>query len=860
MNIRRERMAESNAASAHRLVAAFAEGDPGVEAHVVQLDRAERDALVRALETYDNPPALLRMLLHLRPTRLAAAREALRLLQCGSLQGRSALFCVSELRIAVAHQWQLQRGTGALLPALSTVWGAAWGDDEMTGVEGLSDAAGDDELLDSSDCDGSVLAGETRLMELKLLVGDVLGPLLLPPTSAPRTSAVAHHCGSSSDHSLDSARQQAEGLTSTLQLLPLLLQAADGAEARVSSEANATTGATLGRVAEAMSSGGRARSAFSSDAPAASAAGRRRGSAATTPLEPGGGSTLEMELGLPAQRTVALAAPQQRDAPPDASFSERVLTRLLQCEWPARLLSTVAALYEESQLAPGVEADLRRRLDALLGGDGRFVFGGSASGGGGSGGSGGGSGGGDGGYSARQWVEALQPQLLGLAKQLLAFAEAQEAVAEQDPPSVPSHPQDHSTPAAEEQPTADGAPTSTFAAGSATTAPPSWSGLLLRVAALVDEALFPELLWMIESSLRHSARVTAALLCEMDATGHAAARLAAGYTAAGAGVGASVETEGGAASGTERRDAAMLASPLRHAAVFLLLLQSTTPPARLVLRYWGLLRSIASVSAAQRSRVAPGSSSGSLVLVTSGAGATSRGCSNSDAARGSSSSGCSNNSAALGSSSSHACDASAGGGGTAGGGQWVELRRILSTLAAMPALEPRAELLLALALHPASSGAHYDYASTAWRGGGFIGSTRRPSSTSSVDPPPGSSGVVAADPLAVGLTRTSPASALPPFFLLLQLFGARPCAREPIFSAAFDALRQEGATASAAASASLWCCLLSAVARANLLALHDHGAQLRECVPSRYIYMYIYVRSEERRVGKECRSRWSPYH
>ena len=22
----------------------------------------------------------------------------------------------------------------------------------------------------------------------------------------------------------------------------------------------------------------------------------------------------------------------------------------------------------------------------------------------------------------------------------------------------------------------------------------------------------------------------------------------------------------------------------------------------------------------------------------------------------------------------------------------------------------------------------------------------------------------------------------------------------------------------------------------------------------------IYVRSEERRVGKECRSRWSPYH
>ena len=27
-----------------------------------------------------------------------------------------------------------------------------------------------------------------------------------------------------------------------------------------------------------------------------------------------------------------------------------------------------------------------------------------------------------------------------------------------------------------------------------------------------------------------------------------------------------------------------------------------------------------------------------------------------------------------------------------------------------------------------------------------------------------------------------------------------------------------------------------------------------------YIYTMEYYRSEERRVGKECRSRWSPYH
>ena len=33
------------------------------------------------------------------------------------------------------------------------------------------------------------------------------------------------------------------------------------------------------------------------------------------------------------------------------------------------------------------------------------------------------------------------------------------------------------------------------------------------------------------------------------------------------------------------------------------------------------------------------------------------------------------------------------------------------------------------------------------------------------------------------------------------------------------------------------------------------------CPPQAYpIFHYISLRSEERRVGKECRSRWSPYH
>ena len=35
---------------------------------------------------------------------------------------------------------------------------------------------------------------------------------------------------------------------------------------------------------------------------------------------------------------------------------------------------------------------------------------------------------------------------------------------------------------------------------------------------------------------------------------------------------------------------------------------------------------------------------------------------------------------------------------------------------------------------------------------------------------------------------------------------------------------------------------------------------LRDSAPDRLVYVLPLPRSEERRVGKECRSRWSPYH
>ena len=50
--------------------------------------------------------------------------------------------------------------------------------------------------------------------------------------------------------------------------------------------------------------------------------------------------------------------------------------------------------------------------------------------------------------------------------------------------------------------------------------------------------------------------------------------------------------------------------------------------------------------------------------------------------------------------------------------------------------------------------------------------------------------------------------------------------------------------------------------RPNLLArnLSAKSTQTLGLVVTNTLYHGIYFRSEERRVGKECRSRWSPYH
>ena len=46
----------------------------------------------------------------------------------------------------------------------------------------------------------------------------------------------------------------------------------------------------------------------------------------------------------------------------------------------------------------------------------------------------------------------------------------------------------------------------------------------------------------------------------------------------------------------------------------------------------------------------------------------------------------------------------------------------------------------------------------------------------------------------------------------------------------------------------------------NQLGLFDQDGSLQGSSLSTGEYPNIILRSEERRVGKECRSRWSPYH
>ena len=60
--------------------------------------------------------------------------------------------------------------------------------------------------------------------------------------------------------------------------------------------------------------------------------------------------------------------------------------------------------------------------------------------------------------------------------------------------------------------------------------------------------------------------------------------------------------------------------------------------------------------------------------------------------------------------------------------------------------------------------------------------------------------------------------------------------------------------------------IIEKIQRPTLVMAHNKtlayqlATEFREFFPNNSVEFFVVLRSEERRVGKECRSRWSPYH
>ena len=174
-------------ALAARLVSAFAGHEAGLEEYLDGLRPDELHGLTALLESSTRRKVavvpLLQVLLHLPATRLPAARSVLRLMQNDVLTGQDAVLCLSELRIAVLRHWERERP-------------------------------------------GQEARG--RLDALLLLGEDVLGAL-----EHRHPTATDHHHHQHHHHHDSSGGLWASGGTAALQLLPVLLSAADKVHAQL---------------------------------------------------------------------------------------------------------------------------------------------------------------------------------------------------------------------------------------------------------------------------------------------------------------------------------------------------------------------------------------------------------------------------------------------------------------------------------------------------------------------------------------------------------------------------------------------------------------------------------------------------
>ena len=459
---------------AAKLISSHASRDAAFDGFTHGLDREERAGLLTDLAQRARRPdscaaaALLRALLHSRALRLPAAREAVRLMRADVLSGKSAVLCISELRIGVLRYWECRGGCNAQAPTIAA--------DTALHARGppVSAAAGEG---------GPRVEGAAqRLDELFILCEDLLSALL--PTASGRSSNGSSNGGSSggstggstgggsgsssvsssSSGSSSSALQTSgfpvshrstgwgDGCISAIQLLPTLLHAADAVAAEL-------------------------------------AAGRVH--------------TLEHEQQAHRQ-SIRQCATESGGAPTDEGApSAHLVSRLLTSQWDPRGVLPVLAALEDAALTSAQLAVLRTRLEELLS------------------------------DCDKSSLALARPQLLGIAKHVLAHADRSSLTMSAHGAAGGSgaggsglgggaRSASHASSARRGGTGGGGgggeSAVGKFAHGTdgdGTGEAEAWCELLLLLASAIAPSELPELLWLVESSLRHSPSLHAALNAQM---------------------------------------------------------------------------------------------------------------------------------------------------------------------------------------------------------------------------------------------------------------------------------------------------------------------------------------------------------
>lgn len=513
---------------AQRLITSHASRDVAFAAFTSSLDDEERlgllaDFAARARRPDGAAAALLRALLASPALRLTAAREALRLMHMEKLSGKSAVLCLSELRIAVLRYWEC-RGK-----ALS----GGYPGDETNRFDPHALQRLDDLLLLCEDLLAILLPADSTDAESGRDGSRANGAIGADDTPVSSSLPTSHHRPNRSGWG--------DGSLSAIQLLPTVMHAADAVHAELSP-----------------------------------------GEAEPSVDDPLAQTPLQLLSSAEAAREVSTAGQE----PPSA----QLIARLLTTRWDVHCALPVLTALEDVAMTRAQRAALRARLHAFLIQPTQRRAGGCSS-----------SSSPTAAVAAhQQLVSSIRAQLLGIAKHILAHADraslqaagsrAVGSAAASEWRATRAHVASSALPTcvSPRQHVGSGGGDAALATDEAS----EWLALILRVASLILPAELPELLWLVESSLRHSPALRAALFCELR---RSTAQLIMGGGTDGSSTqsvthgtgGASVSGRGvsqldATSDGSNERVDAIYAEHMARLAVLMLLLQRTAQPPALM--------------------------------------------------------------------------------------------------------------------------------------------------------------------------------------------------------------------------------------------------------------------------------------